>query len=145
MESRVVFTFCNKWNRANGRNLRNHTAVYLPAPKCEVCRQTPRGHVLLRLRGGIVGESTLESESDESVMEGIQHRNVRTGCLSKLKVNMPFDKDTATHCSVDRRRHPVSGGALCPRTKPARQDEQTLSHQERRLATPKRSGQIRRK
>ena len=35
------------------------------SPRCEVCRQTPRGHVLLRLRGGIVGESTLESESDE--------------------------------------------------------------------------------
>jgi len=45
-------------------------------PKCEGCRQTPRSHLLLRLKGGMVDESAPESESDESVIEGMQQRDV---------------------------------------------------------------------
>ena len=54
---------------------RQQNAGKMPA-KCEGCRQTPRGHLLLRLRGGMVDESAPESESDESVIEGMQQRDV---------------------------------------------------------------------
>ena len=54
---------------------RQQNAGKMP-PKCEGSRQTPRGHLLLRLRGGMVDESAPESESDESVIEGMQQRDV---------------------------------------------------------------------
>jgi hypothetical protein len=54
---------------------RQQNAGKMP-PKCEGCRQTPRSHLFLRLKGGMVDESAPESESDESVIEGMQQRDV---------------------------------------------------------------------